>query len=105
MFLMKMDWVTSRGLPCDGYTQILRKSRLYTRLVNSWQSLNCLYLRSLLGKEVSISVTELESNLSMVVNTPVRRYSNCQARRMRDCVMLEKAEDVLNRITRFYEVS
>ena len=107
MFIMKMDWVTNRGLglPCDGYTQILRKSRLNTRLVNSWQSLNCLYLRSLLGKEVSISVTELESNLSMVVNTPVRRYSNCQARRMRDCVILEKAEDVLNRITRFYEVS
>jgi hypothetical protein len=105
MFFMKMDWVTSRGLPCGSYTQILRKSRLYTRLVNSWQTLNCLYQRSLLGKEVSISVTEMESNTALVVNTPVRRYTNCQARRIRDCVLLEEAGDVLNRIIRLYGVS
>ena len=105
MFFMKMDLVTSRSLPCGGYTQILSKRRMYTRLVNSWQTLNCLYQRSLSGKEVSISITEMESNLSMVVNTPVRRYSNCQARRIRDCVLLGEAGDVLSRIVRFYEVS
>ena len=88
MFFMKMDWLT----------------RLNTRLVNSWQTLNCLYQRSLLGREASIPVTEMESNLAMVVNTTVRRFSNCQARKMRDCVLLEEAGDVLNRIIRFYEV-
>ena len=104
MFFMKMDLVTSRSLPCGGYTQILSKRRMYTRLVNSWQTLNCLYQRSLLGREASIPVTEMESNLAMVVNTTVRRFSNCQARKMRDCVLLEEAGDVLNRIIRFYEV-
>ena len=47
--------------------------------------------------------TELKTNLVMVVNTLVRRYSNCQDRRMRDCVLLEQAGDLLNRFKIFYE--
>lgn len=103
MFIMKMDWMTSKGLPCDGYTQIRKTRRLYSRLVNSWQSLSCLYQRSVLEEKVSTLSTELKTNLAMVVNTLVRRYSNCQDRRMRDCVLLEQAGDLLNRFKIFYE--
>ena len=102
MFLMKMDWMTSRGLPCAGYRQMVRIGRLYGRLVSSWQSLTCLYLRSVPAEEVSIMSPVLQSNLASVINTPVSRYSSCQMRRTRDCVLLYQAEDVLGRIERKY---
>ena len=103
MFLMKMDLVTSRGLPCGGYRQIIRIRRLYGRLVSSWQSLTCLYLRSVPAEKVASLSTELQSNLARVVNTPTSRYTTCQMKGMRDCVLLNQAENVLSRLETFYQ--
>ena len=103
MFLMKMDWVTSRGLPCGGFLEIIRIRRLYGRLVSSWQSLTCLYLRSVPAEEVASMSTELQSNLARVVNTSISRFTTCQIRRMSDCVLLGQAEDVLSRLETFYQ--
>jgi hypothetical protein len=103
MFLMKMDLVTSRGLPCGGYRQIIRMRRLYGRLVSSWQSLTCLYLRSVRAEKVAAVSMDLQSNLDRVVNTPTSGYTTCQMRGVKDCVLLEQAEDVLSRLETFYQ--
>ena len=102
MFLMKMDWLTSRGLPCGGYSQMTRIGHLYGRLVHSWQTLTCLYLRSITVEEVDIILTEVQANLARIINTPTSRYTSCDMRRVRDCVLLAQAGDVLGRLERFY---
>ena len=99
MFFMKMDWVTSRGLPCDAK----RINQLYSRLVGSWQSLTCLFLRSVPVEDLVIISKEVEANLVGVVNTPINRYTNCQMRRTRDCVLLTQAQKALARLVIFYE--
>ena len=71
LFFMKMDWMTSRGLPCDGKYQMAQRSRLYSRLVSSWQSLACLYLRSFPTENMSISSTELQANTMRVIQTNI----------------------------------
>ena len=95
LFLMKMDWLTSRGLPCGDYRQLMRITRLHTRLVTSWQSLTCLFLRSIPVEDMTSMDTELQANLVRVMNTSTNRYPICQMRKMRDCVLLEQAEKVL----------
>jgi hypothetical protein len=95
---MKMDWVTSRGLPCDG----AGISQLNSKLVNSWQSLTCLFIRSVPAEDLVIMSPELETNLAMVVNTPFSRYTVCQIMRMRDCVLLTQAYNTLSRLAIFY---
>ena len=102
MFFMKMDWLTSRGLPCGGYGQVTRKGKLNDKLVRSWQFLTCLYLRSLPVEEVAIMSTELQANLVRIINTHTSRYTSCEMRRIRDCVLLSQAEDALDRMERFY---
>ena len=95
IFMMKMEWVTSRGLPCGGYSQVMRIQRLHSRLVTSWQALTCMFLRSIPVQEVNYLTTELQSNLARVLNTHTPMYTICQMRSTRDCVLLDKAQEVV----------
>jgi hypothetical protein len=54
-------------------------------------------------EEVAIMSTELQANLVRIVNTHTSRYTNCEMRRMRDCVLLSQAGDVLDRLHSFYK--
>ena len=47
--------------------------------------------------------TELQSNLARVVNIPTSRYTTCQMRSTRDCVLLDQAEDVISRVDKFFQ--
>ena len=96
MFFMKMDLMNSSGLLCTVcHIERRRLRKLYNRLVTSWQVLTCLYLRSVPTEEVSTMSTQLQSNLSRVVNTTVRRYTSCEERSTRDCVLMGQADHVL----------
>ena len=102
MFFMQMDWLTSRGLPCGGSGQMLKRGQLYSKLVGSWQSLTCLYLRSLPMEEVVTLSPELQANLARIMNINTSRYTSCEMKNVRDCVLLSQSWDVLERMQRFY---
>ena len=95
MFMMKMNWVTSRGLPCGGFIQVMRIKTLHSRLIISWQALTCMFLRSIPTEKVNLLTPELQSNLALVLNNPTSMYAICQMRRTRDCVLLNRASEVL----------
>ena len=53
-------------------------------------------------EEVAIMSTELQANLARIMNTNTSRYTSCEIRRMRDCVLLAQAGEVLDRLQRFH---
>ena len=71
---------------------MIRIGQLYVKLVHSWQSLTCLYVRSLSTEEVATMSTELQANQARIINTQTSRYTSCEMRRMTDCVLLSQAK-------------
>ena len=54
-------------------------------------------------EKVVILSTELQANLVRIINTHTSRYTSSEMRRMRDCVLLAQAGDVLDRLQRFFQ--
>ena len=61
-----------------------------------------MYLRSISVEKGDILLTEMHANLAMIINTPTHRYTSCDMRKVRDCVLLAQPWDVLGRLERFY---
>jgi hypothetical protein len=99
LYLLKLDWVSSQGPPCQGHPIL---TKLYTKIVTSWQVLTCVFIRSVPLDKLHLISGDLRSNLKRVTETPINRYTNCQMRRTRDCVLMSQALQALNRLETFY---
>jgi len=100
LYLLKLDWMSSQGPPCQGHSIL---TKLYTRIVRSWQVLTCAFIRSVPLEKLNVISGDLSSNLKRVTETPISRYTNCQMRRTRDCVLMSQAFQALNRLQKFYD--
>ena len=103
MFFMRMNWMNIRDLPCEEHNQRDQRRQRFRDLVESWQSLNCVYQRSLVGGEIlSKNSEELQANLVRVLDTKINLYTSCQVMRVRDCVLITEARALLQRMEELY---
>jgi len=98
LFFLQLDWLANSD--CGGHTRDL--TRQYRRIVNQWQTITCVFIRSIPLQTLNLIPTELVSNMKRVTSTPINRYTSCQMRRKRDCVLMAQASHALNRLQTFY---
>lgn len=103
LFVMKMDWLLSPGLPCLPVEKEMRVRLLHTRLIQSWRNMNCVFLsrRNISESERAV----LLSNLNRVLDTEIMRYSTCPERQIRDCVLMEAAVSTLRQSQSYLSIS
>ena len=103
LFFMRMNWMTSTDRTCEEHSQIGQRRQRFRDLVESWQSLNCVYQRNLLGGDIfSTHSRDLQANIVRVLNTRISLYTTCQVRRVRDCILITEARAVLKLLEELY---
>jgi len=100
LFFLQLDWVTNTD--CGGYRHSRDMARQYRRIVTYWQTVTCVFIRSIPLETLNMIPTELVSNMKRVTSTPINRYTSCQMRRTRDCVLTTQASQALDRLQTFY---
>jgi len=93
LFIMKMDWLLSTGLPCLLTEKENRVRNLHNRLIQSWSNMNCVFFSSI--NPSNSHRAAFQRNLNTVLDTPINTYSHCRQRRSRDCVLLQQASSTL----------
>ena len=96
---LRLDWATSPGLPCQGYSTTVALTSTYRQLAHYWEVLVCLFSTHLASNQL-VNEEEQEENTRTVVNERTHRRAECQSRRTRDCLVLTAAATVLRRLTR-----
>lgn len=96
---LRLDWATSPGLPCQGYSTTVALTSTYRQLAHYWEVLVCLFSTHLASNQL-VNEEEQEENTRTVVNERTHRRAECQSRRTRDCLVLNAAATVLRRLTR-----
>merc|ERR1711915_15876 len=91
IFFLRLD---SMQLPCAP----LSSSLSYTLLGDSWQSLTCLWKKSVYPQ--NINQQEMEADVEKIVETIVRRFFICEDRAVRDCIVLSNAQKILKSLRR-----
>merc|ERR1711915_333330 len=89
IFFLRLD---SMQLPCAP----LSSSLSYTLLGDSWQSLTCLWRKSV----YNMNQQEMEADVKKIVETTVRRFFICEDRAVRDCIVLSNAQKILKSLRR-----
>jgi len=95
LFVMKMDWMLSRGLPCVGLAKSFNLRRLHSRISDDWQLLQCMVLSSINPETYESQRISFIENLSTVLSTPILRYKNCYRRTVRDCILTAQSIGIL----------
>jgi len=95
---LRLDWATSPGQPCQGYSTTMALTSTYRQLAHNWELLVCLFSTHLASNGI-VDEDEQEENTRTVVNERVYRRAECP--RTRDCIVLNSAANVLRHITRF----
>ena len=114
LFVMKMDWMLSRGLPCVGLAKSFNLRRLHSRYLirkislkiwifyktfcrisDDWQLLQCMVLSSINPETYESQRISFIENLSTVLSTPILRYKNCYRRTVRDCILTAQSIGIL----------
>ena len=85
--------------PIQGYGTTMALTSTYRQLAHHWELLVCLFSTHLASKGM-VNEVEQEENTRAVVNNQVYRRPECQARRTRDCIVLNGAATILQRISR-----
>jgi len=93
LFVMRMDWLLSTGLPCLLAEKEIRVRQLHNRLIQSWTNMNCVFLSSI--HHSNSHRAAFQRNLNTVLDTPINTYSHCNQRRSRDCILLQQASSSL----------
>ena len=83
----------------QGYGTTMALTSTYRQLAHHWELLVCL-LSTHLASNGMVNEVEQEENTRAVVNKRVYRRPECQARRTRDCIVLDGAATILRRISR-----
>ena len=83
----------------QGYGTTMALTSTYRQLAHHWELLVCL-LSTHLASTGIVNEVEQEENTREVVNKRVYRRPECQARRTRDCIVLDGAVTILQRISR-----
>ena len=96
---LRLDWATSPGLPCQGYSTTMALTSTYRQLAHYWEPLVCLFSTHLSSRGI-VDEEEQEENTRAVVNERMYRRAECPSRRTRDCLVLDAAANVLRRVTR-----
>jgi len=100
LFFLQLDWVTNTD--CGGYRHSRDISRQHRKILTHWQTVTCVFIRSIPLETLNMIPTELGSNMKRVTSTPINRYTSCQMRKSRDCVLMTQAVQALNRLEMFY---
>ena len=95
---LRLDWATSPGQPCQGYSTTMALTSTYRQLAHNWELLVCLFSTHIASNGM-VDEDEQEENTRTVVNERVYRRAECPSRRTRDCIVLKSAAKVLQRIT------
>ena len=111
LFVMRMDWLLSTGLPCLVGEKEIRVRNLHNRLasvvvvitfylqvdnfrlIQSWTNMNCVFISSI--HHSNSHRAAFLRNLNTVLDTPINTYSHCSQRRSRDCILLQQATSIL----------
>jgi len=95
LYVMKMDWLQSRGLSCTRYRKLLTLRDLHLRLIDTWRELTCMFVSSI-NFEINESLrTLVNANIASILRSPIFKYRNCRHRTMRDCSLLSQSESVI----------
>jgi len=95
LFVMKMDWALTRGVPCVGFAKSWTIRTLQNRLTEKWISFLCDFVGSI-NLETNESLrNQVNSNLLDILSSPILRYQQCYSKTIRDCTLLRHAKIVL----------
>jgi len=95
LFVMKMDWLLSRGLPCVSLAKSFSLRRLHSRISDDWQLLQCMVLSSINSETYESQRISFIESLSTVLSTPILGYKNCYRRTVRDCILTAQSIAIL----------
>jgi len=95
LYVMKIDWLQSRGLSCTRYRKLMAIRDLHIRLIDTWRELTCMFVSSI-NFEINESLrTSVNANIASILKSPILKYRNCRHRTMRDCSLLSQSESVI----------
>lgn len=101
LYVMKMDWMLTRGVPCVGYAKSWTIRTLHSRLIDNWIHYLCEFVSSINLENNESLQRQVSDNLSEVLSSPVLRYQQCYSKTIRDCTLLRHA----NSLVRTFESS